>query len=52
MKALDNDVDATEITSKVTLPEFKDKAMYDILNAQNIIISESSIKTIENILSK
>ncbi len=36
MKALDNDVDATEITSKVTLPEFKDKAMYDILNAQNV----------------
>jgi len=25
---------------------------YDILNAQNVIISESSVKTIENILSK
>ncbi len=36
MKALENDVDATEITQKVTLPEFKDKAMYDILNAQNV----------------
>ncbi len=36
MKALDEDVDATEITEKVTLPEFKDKAMYDILNAQNV----------------
>jgi len=36
LKALEDDVDATEITEKVTLPEFKDKAMYDILNAQNI----------------
>ncbi len=36
LKALDNDVDSTEITEKVTLPEFKDKAMYDILNAQNV----------------
>ena len=36
MKALDDGVDATEITEKVTLPEFKDKAMYDILNAQNV----------------
>jgi len=36
LKALEDDIDATEITEKVTLPEFKDKAMYDILNAQNI----------------
>ncbi len=36
LKALEDDVDATEITEKVTLPEFKDNAMYDILNAQNI----------------
>ncbi len=36
MKALEDGVDATEITEKVTLPEFKNKAMYDILNAQNV----------------
>jgi len=36
LEAMDNDIDATEITAKVTLPEFKDKAMYDILNAQNV----------------
>jgi glyoxylase-like metal-dependent hydrolase (beta-lactamase superfamily II) len=36
LKALEDGIDATEITEKVTLPEFKDKAMYDILNAQNI----------------
>lgn len=36
LKAIENDVDATEITEKVKLEEFKDKAMYDILNAHNI----------------
>ncbi|RUM67577.1 MAG: MBL fold metallo-hydrolase [Sulfurospirillum sp.] len=36
MKALEDDVDATEITEKVKLEEFKDKKMYDILNAQNV----------------
>jgi len=36
LDALDNDVDATEINEVVTLPEFKDKAMYDILNSNNI----------------
>jgi len=36
LKAIENDVDATEITDKVKLEEFKDKAMYDILNAHNI----------------
>jgi Tol biopolymer transport system component len=34
--ALDNDVEATEITEVVTLPEFKDKAMYKMLNANNV----------------
>jgi len=36
LKALEEDVDATEINEAVKLIEFKDKAMYDILNAQNI----------------
>jgi len=36
LKALDEDIDATEINEAVKLIEFKDKAMYDILNAQNI----------------
>ena len=34
--AIDDDVDATEINERVTLPEFKDKAMYDILNSNNV----------------
>jgi glyoxylase-like metal-dependent hydrolase (beta-lactamase superfamily II) len=36
LEALDDDVDATEITEVVTLPEFKDKAMYDMLNSNNV----------------
>jgi len=36
MEAIENDVDATEINEVVTLPEFKDKAMYDILNSNNV----------------
>ena len=36
LKAIEEDVDATEINEVVKLIEFKDKAMYDILNAQNI----------------
>jgi len=36
MEAIDNDIDATEINEKVTLPEFKDKKMYDILNSNNV----------------
>jgi len=36
LKAIDEDIDATEINEVVKLIEFKDKAMYDILNAHNI----------------
>ncbi len=36
MAAIENDVDATEINEVVTLPEFKDKKMYDILNSNNV----------------
>jgi glyoxylase-like metal-dependent hydrolase (beta-lactamase superfamily II) len=36
LKAIDEGVDATEINKVVKLIEFKDKAMYDILNAHNI----------------
>ena len=34
--ALDNDVEATEITEVVKLEEFKDAAMYDMLNSNNV----------------
>ncbi|MCK5854531.1 MAG: MBL fold metallo-hydrolase [Sulfurovaceae bacterium] len=36
LAAIEDDVDATEINEVVKLIEFKDKAMYDILNAHNI----------------
>jgi len=36
LKAIDDDVDATQITKKVTLPEFKDKKMYELLNYLNV----------------
>jgi len=36
LQAIEDDVDATEINEVVKLIEFKDKAMYDILNAHNI----------------
>ena len=35
-KAIEEGVDATEINEVVKLIEFKDKAMYDILNAHNV----------------
>jgi glyoxylase-like metal-dependent hydrolase (beta-lactamase superfamily II) len=34
--AMEDGSDATDITDKVKLEEFKDKAMYDILNARNV----------------
>ena len=36
LKAIEDGVDATEINDVVKLEEFKDKAMYDILNAHNV----------------
>jgi glyoxylase-like metal-dependent hydrolase (beta-lactamase superfamily II) len=36
LEAMEDDVDATGITDRVKLEEFKDKAMYDLLNARNV----------------
>ncbi|MDA7818507.1 MBL fold metallo-hydrolase [Sulfurimonas sp.] len=36
LAALDNDVEATEINEVVTLPDFKDKGLYDVLNSNNV----------------
>jgi len=35
-KAIENDIAAEDITKKVTLPEFKEKAMYMIVNKRNV----------------
>jgi len=47
LKALEEDVDATEINEVVKLIEFKDKAMYDILNAQNIGFAYEELEMLE-----
>ncbi len=44
LKAIDDGVDAADITSVVTLPEFKDKAMYDILNSGNVYRSYGELE--------
>lgn len=36
LKAIDDGVDSTEIVEKVPLEEFKDKALYDLLNSGNV----------------
>ncbi len=48
LKALEEDVDATEINEVVKLIEFKDKAMYDILNAQNIGFAYEELEMLED----
>ncbi len=47
-KALEDDVDATEITKKVQLKEFKDKAMYDLLNARNVADAYVELEFLED----
>ncbi len=44
LKAIDDGVDAADITHVVTLPEFKDKAMYDILNSGNVFKSYGELE--------
>lgn len=36
LKAIDDGIDSTEIVEKVPLEEFKDKALYDLLNSANV----------------
>ncbi|MBL0721064.1 MAG: MBL fold metallo-hydrolase [Sulfurovum sp.] len=47
LKAIDEGVDATEINQVVKLIEFKDKAMYDILNAHNIGFAFEELEMLE-----
>ncbi len=44
LKAIEDGVDAADITGVVTLPEFKDKAMYDILNSGNVFRSYGELE--------
>jgi len=47
LAALDNDVEATEINEVVTLPDFKDKNMYDILNSNNVSRSYTELEMLD-----
>ena len=47
LAAIEDDVDATEINEVVKLIEFKDKAMYDILNAHNIGFAFDELEMLE-----
>ena len=47
LKAIDEGVDATEINEVVKLIEFKDKAMYDILNAHNVGFAFDELEMLE-----
>ncbi len=47
LKAIEEGVDATEINEVVKLIEFKDKAMYDILNAHNIGFAYDELEMLE-----
>jgi glyoxylase-like metal-dependent hydrolase (beta-lactamase superfamily II)/predicted small secreted protein len=48
LKAMEDGADATDITEKVTLPEFKDKAMYDLLNARNVGYAYDELEMLED----
>jgi len=47
LKAMDDGADATDITEKVKLEEFKDKAMYDLLNARNVGYAYDELEMLE-----
>jgi glyoxylase-like metal-dependent hydrolase (beta-lactamase superfamily II) len=44
LKAIDDGVDIDDITKTVTLPEFKDKAMYELLNSGNVYRSYAEME--------
>ena len=46
-KAVEDDIGADEVTKVVTLPEFKDKAMYDILNKRNVFDTYNELEFAE-----
>jgi len=47
LAAIDDDVDATEINEVVTLPEFKDKGLYKVLNSNNVSRSYDELEMLD-----
>ena len=46
-KAVEDDIGADEVTKTVTLPEFKDKALYDVVNKRNIFEAYNELEFAE-----
>ena len=46
-KAVDDEIGAGEVSKVVTLPEFKDKAMYKELNRRNVFEAYSELEFAE-----
>jgi glyoxylase-like metal-dependent hydrolase (beta-lactamase superfamily II) len=46
-KAVEDDIGADEVTKVVTLPEFRDKAMYEIVNKRNIFDAYNELEFAE-----
>ncbi len=44
LQAIEDGVDASDITKKVTLPEFKDKKLYKVLNSGNVFRSYGELE--------
>jgi len=47
LAAIDDGVDATEINEAVTLPEFKDKGLYKVLNSNNVSRSYDELEMLD-----
>lgn len=47
LKAIDDGVEATEINEVVTLPEFKNKGLYDVLNSNNVSRSYEELEMMD-----
>ena len=47
LQALDDGVEATEINEVVTLPDFKDKGLYDVLNSNNVSRSYTELEMMD-----
>lgn len=47
LQALEDGVEATEINEVVTLPDFKDKALYDVLNSNNVSRSYGELEMMD-----
>jgi glyoxylase-like metal-dependent hydrolase (beta-lactamase superfamily II) len=48
MDALDNDIDMDEITKKVSMPEYKNMKLYDVLHSRNVLDAYKELEMMED----